>query len=211
MKENYINFNNKKKNIYWIRHGESLSNISNQNNHIMDPKLTFKGIKQCAELKKYLESNKILDNVELIVVSPLNRTLQTCINIINFHVKTKVEQNKIKIISLDEIREQIDHLCHKRDLISKKKSNFKFVDFNCIISDHDSMYKKFNGFEPKTNVISRCKWFYNWLKTRKEKNIIVITHGNFLLPMFNDILIYMDININDRSFFSNCEIRKILL
>lgn len=208
MKENNKNPNNKK-NIYWIRHAESLSNISNQNNNIMDPKLTVKGIKQCEELSKYFESNKILDDVELIVVSPLNRTLQTCKSIIQINNKIIKKQNKIKLISLDEIREHIDHLCHKRDFISKKKSIYNYVDFNHIISDDDTMYKKFNGFEPKTNVISRCKWFYKWLKNRKEKNIIVITHGNFLLPMFNNVLI--DIDINNKSFFSNCEIRKTLL
>lgn len=69
------------------------------------------------------------------------------------------------------------------------------------------MYNKFNGLEPKTNVVQRCEWFINWLKKRKEKNIMIITHGNFLLPMFSSVLT----NTEDKSFFSNCEYRKNIL
>jgi hypothetical protein len=70
------------------------------------------------------------------------------------------------------------------------------------------MYKKFNGLEPKSNVINRCKWFVKWLKSRKESNIIVITHGNFLYPMFNDVL---TLQTDNKTFFSNCEIRSLQL
>lgn len=185
-----------KKNIYWIRHAEALSNISKTNYEIVDPGLTPLGYTQCEDLKKYLQSNKIIDLIDLIVVSPLERTLETCNKIINQY------HNSIPIISMDEIREHINHPCHKRKSISKKKLQYKFVNFNQIVDDSDLMYNKFNGNEPKSNVISRCEWFIKWLKNRREKNILVITHGNFLFPMFNLI------DAENKNFFSNCEIRK---
>ena len=193
-----------KKTIYWVRHGESLSNISETNHKIIDPSLTQKGIIQCETLKKKLESNKIIANIDLIIVSPLNRTLETYYNIIDNKL-----QNDILTISLDEIREFIDKPCHKREPIDKKKKKYKykFVNFDKIKNNHDYMYWVFNGFEPKNNIITRCKWFINWLKTRKEKNIMVITHGNFLLPMFENILTDSD----NKTFFSNCELRKYIL
>lgn len=190
-----LNDINNKKNVYWVRHAEALSNISEFNYEIVDPGLTSLGYTQCDDLKKYLQSNKIIDLIDLIVVSPLERTLETCNKIINHN-------NFIPIISIDEIREHINHPCHKRKLISKKKSQYKFVNFNQIIDDSDSMYNQFNGNEPKSNVISRCEWFVKWLKNRREKNILVITHGNFLFPMFNII------DVENKNFFSNCEIRK---
>lgn len=186
---------NCKKNVYWVRHGESLSNVSKLGYEIVDPGLTPMGYTQCKELKKYLEFNKIIKDIDLIVVSPLERTLETCDKIINHNYS-------IPIISLDEIREHIDYPCHKRKSISKKKSQYKFVNFNQITNDDDFMYLKFAGNEPKTNVNARCKWFVRWLKNRKEKNILVITHGNFLLPMFDII------DAENKNFFSNCEIRK---
>jgi len=191
-----------KKTIYWIRHGESLSNVSESNYQIVDPSLTLKGLSQCEKLKKYLEINKIIEYIDLIVVSPLNRTLETCQNIIN-----KKLHNNIKIISLDEIREHINYPCHKRISIEEKKKKYKFINFDKIYNNQDYMYNKFNGNESKKNVISRCEWFIDWLKNRNEKNIMVITHGNFLFPMFENILI----NVYDKTFFLNCELRKNIL
>jgi len=49
----------KTKNIYWIRHAEALSNLSEFNYKIVDPGLTPLGYTQCENLKKYLQSNKI--------------------------------------------------------------------------------------------------------------------------------------------------------
>lgn len=194
-----------KKNVYWIRHAESLSNIAESNQKIIDPSLTSLGYSQCEELKKYLQKNQIINTIDLIVVSPLNRTLETCKNIINDNII-----NSVEIISLDEIRERINHPCHKRHSILKKKLKYKYINFNKIKNNYDDMYNKFNGMEPETNVISRCEWFIKWLKARKEKNILVITHGNFLLPMFSNILNNIT-NIENKNFFSNCEIRKTII
>lgn len=194
------------KTLYWIRHGESLSNISESNYSIVDPGLTPNGITQCKNLKTYIINNKILDKIDLIVVSPLDRTLETCANIID-RQKLLNPKTNIKIISLDEIREQINHPCHKRKCIKDKKKKYKFVNFNKITDNEDMRYKKFKGQEPISNVISRCEWFVSWLKNRDEKNIMIITHGNFLYPMFTNVLT----NVENKNFFSNCEIRKNIL
>lgn len=191
------------KTLYWIRHGESLSNVSELNYSIIDPNLTSNGIHQCMNLKKYLKTNKIITNIELVIVSPLERTLETCANIIDIDS----HNDSIKIISLDEIREHINEPCHKRKNIKEKKKKYPFINFDKITNDVDTMYKKFNGNEPKSNVISRCEWFINWLKKQKEKNILIITHGNFLLPMFIHVLTHTD----NKNFFLNCEIRKTVL
>ncbi len=186
--------------IYWIRHGESLSNTSELNSLIIDPSLTPKGISECESLKKYIKSNDIFNDIDLVVVSPLTRTLETCFNVFDELIY------KVNFISLDEIREQIDKPCHKRNKISNIKNKYKFIDFSNVIND-DIMYLKYKGLEPKSNVISRCKWFVKWLKNRKEKNIVVITHGNFLFPLFNEILK----NVSNKAFFINCEMRKYIL
>lgn len=188
---------NNKKNIHWVRHAESYSNTSELNYQIEDPGLTQIGITQCENLRKYIGSNNKFTDVELIVVSPLTRTLETCLNVFsNFYYS-------IPIICREEIREYIDNPCHKRLNISKKIKKFGPIDFSNL-TEQDDLYTKFNGQEPKSNVISRCRQFIKWLKSRKESNIIVITHGNFLFPMFSDILVNQTDN---KTFFSNCEIR----
>lgn len=195
--------NNKKKIIHWIRHAESYSNTSELNYQIEDPGLTLKGISQCENLKKNIHMNNKFSDVELIVVSPLTRTLETCTNVFNSFFYS------IPVVCVEEIREHIDNPCHKRFNISKKINKFGSNPINfSTLSEHDCMYKKFNGLEPKSNVINRCKWFVKWLKLRKESNIIVITHGNFLFPMFNDVL---TLQTDNKTFFSNCEIRSLQL
>jgi len=188
------------KTIHWVRHGETLSNISELNYQIIDPELTLKGRSQCDKLFDQL--NQIDKNlpIDLIVVSPLFRTLQTmdlsCTNFIY----------KCPIISLDIIREQINQLCHKRKDLDNIKKKFFYVNFSNIEND-DILYKKFNGMEPDSHVISRCEQFMDWIRRRKEKNIIVITHGGFLSYIFNNILY----NEPNKSYFSNCELRTVKL
>lgn len=184
------------KRIYWIRHGESYSNTSELNYNIVDPELTPNGIEQCGRLKKTIKFDKLDDKIDLIVVSPLTRALQSCSNIFDEHYY------KINFICVEEIREHIDNLCHKRKTKTELKNQFKYIDFSNL-NNHDYLYHKTKGSETKTEVIQRCKKFLKWLKSRNETNIVVITHGNFLYPMFNNVLH----NIHNKTFFSNCEMR----
>lgn len=66
------------------------------NHNIIDPKLTFNGIKQCKILK------------EQIIFDKLDDKLETSVNIFNNLI------NKVNFICLDEIREHNDKPCHKR-------------------------------------------------------------------------------------------------
>lgn len=60
---------------------------------------------------------------------------------------------KIQFKSLDEIKEYVKHPCHKRVFISKKKYQYKFINFSQIVNNSDFIYNKFNGNKPKSNVI----------------------------------------------------------
>ena len=186
-----------KKKIYWIRHGESLSNVSDLNHNIIDPDLTSNGMKQCEELKKKIQFDNLYNQIELIVVSPLTRSLETSKNIFDKLIF------KTKFICLEEIREHIDKPCHKRKKKNILIKKYKFIDFSNLEHENDFLYENFNGLETKNEVINRCIKFIRWLKNRREKNIFVVTHGNFLYPMFNNVLK----NVHNKTFFSNCELR----
>ena len=187
--------NNKK--IYWIRHGESFSNISDVNHNIIDPDLTNLGINQCFNLKNKMISDNLYEKIDLVVVSPLSRSLQTCSNIFDNIM------NQVNFICVEEIREHINKPCHKRKKKAELKNKYKFIDFSNIAYENDYLYDKYNCNEPKSEVIKRCDKFIKWLKCRKEKNIVVISHGNYLFPMFNDVLK----DSQNKTFFTNCELR----
>jgi broad specificity phosphatase PhoE len=59
-----------------IRHAEALHNVASDWS-LHDPPLSELGERQCAELQESLKKAKIADEVELVVVSCMRRTLQT--------------------------------------------------------------------------------------------------------------------------------------
>lgn len=201
------NTNMKNKNIYWIRHGESYSNTSDLNSNIIDPGLTPKGFAQCVELKNKIKSLNLDQQIDLIVVSPMARTLETCMSVFDDLIY------KVNFTSMDEIREQINKPCHQRKHITQILSNplYKFIDFSNILYDNDFLYIETMGSESKYQVLSRCEKFLSWLSKRTEMNIIVITHGNFLYPMFNEVMPKYNIFPISNSFFLNCEMRLTIM
>lgn len=59
-----------------IRHAQALHNVASDWS-IHDPPLSKLGEQQCGELQDSLKNSKIANEVELIVVSSMRRTLQT--------------------------------------------------------------------------------------------------------------------------------------
>lgn len=59
-----------------IRHAEALHNVASDWS-LHDPPLSELGERQCAELQDSLKKAKIADEVDLVVVSSMRRTLQT--------------------------------------------------------------------------------------------------------------------------------------
>jgi len=56
----------------------SVTNVSEEQYHIPDPGLSTLGVEQCRQLSEHLQTKQPLANqIELIVSSPMRRTLQT--------------------------------------------------------------------------------------------------------------------------------------
>ena len=216
-----------KKTIYWIRHGEAESNISDLNSGIIDPNLTTKGFAQCAELKLKINLLNIIPEIQLYLVSPLERTFNTFISVFDNNLKKKN-------ISLEEIREQIDKPCHKRNSIDSKINRYKTICFDNIKTNSDQLYINVKGTETNEQLCKRIEKFLIWLSERDESNIVVVTHGSFLFALFNQVLpnnpinsinsinstnsinlnkpkYYTKMDINKKkyinTFFNNCEMK----
>jgi len=88
------------------------------------------------------------------------------------------------LIALPQLQEVDSHPCD----IGKDRSELEKVpDFNGI--DFTSLGDDWNGkqgiFAP-ANVRERAKWVRKWLRGRPEKNIVVVTHAEFLLSLTNE-------------------------
>ncbi len=196
--------------IHFVRHAEGYHNLANKNDNkygylradLMDASITKYGISQCQDLHHSTKDK--MKKVELLVVSPMHRTIQTAL-----HSFPQL-QTSIPWIALEAVREQTgSHPCDKRNPITQHKNTYKTVNFDSITHDHDPLYDKYFLREPDTDVVKRCNEFLEWLGTRQEKEIIVVTHSAYLRHLFNKVL--HTTSEYDRTTFANCEIRSYIL
>ena len=163
------------KNLYCIRHGEALHNVLfreiGDKVYLLyrDTPLTSVGENQSTELGKSNENN----DIELIIVSPLLRTLQTAHNIF----KTK----NIPMLALDCVMEYPQGLdqCNHRKSIKEYKYCYPKVDFSHIEYDEEPFWKKYE-MESMESLEKRIEKMKKFIISRPEKNIAIVSHSSFL-------------------------------
>ena len=126
------------KNLYLIRHGHSLHNelfhkIGVEAFRIpltIDSPLTNEGHLQSIELGNTWQKKR---EIELILVSPLTRTLDTAMNIFG--------DTDIPMISQEFLREYPigEDTCNKRSSLTLLKNKYPKVDFH-LITDQDTLW-----------------------------------------------------------------------
>lgn len=173
--------------VYFIRHGEGYHNLMNYNYHnwhLLYPRLTTKGINQCYNVKETLESDKF----DLIIVSPLRRTLETAEYIFN---------KNNNFIANDNIREFVSNPCDYRETVSEISKSFDYVNFQ-LVNDNDNINKK----ETEDDILNRVINFYKYLEELPDGKYAVVSHYAFLKRFINKY--GKNLNI-DNSEFNNCE------
>tara|TARA_B110000261_G_scaffold121846_4_gene135921 strand:+ start:736 stop:1317 length:582 start_codon:yes stop_codon:yes gene_type:complete len=169
--------------IWCIRHGTALHNVlydkigaeAYNSPKYTDTHLVDKGKIESINLGlSWSEKN----NIEIVFVSPLTRTIQTAINIF--------QGSNIKMIAIDDILEypQGIEYCNKRKNKCDLEKLYPNIDFTLI--PEESTYWKDN--ENLYELKNRAEKFKIFLKTRKEKNICMVSHSTFLKEfLFNEV------------------------
>ena len=164
------------KNLYLIRHGHSLHNelfhkIGVEAFRIpetIDSPLTNEGQLQSIELGQSWPKKR---EIELVLVSPLTRTLDTAMNIFG--------DTDIPMISEEFLREYPigEDTCNKRSSLTLLKNKYSRVDFN-LISDVDTLWSS-DYRETIDELEQRLDEMVKYLQNRKEKNIAIVGHSSF--------------------------------
>ena len=162
------------KTLYCIRHGFALHNYiyqfigSKAYTNFRDTPLLDKGVEQAKTLG---ENWKKIDDVELVVVSPCRRTLETARSIF---------QNKnVNIIAKDFLIEFPlggNEICNKRRNKTELKHFYPNVDFNEISEQVD--WSSCNETVDQLNI--RIYEMLKWLGNRKEKTIAIVGHSSYI-------------------------------
>jgi len=137
-----------------------------------DPSLTPFGEEQCRQL---VEKFPYHDSVDLLVTSPLRRTIYT--TLLGF--KPEIERG-MTVIALPEVQETADVPCDTGSDIGilKEEMKSKPVDLSRVMEGWNS---KTGRWAPTAGALEiRAREARQWLKARPEKEIVVVTHGGLL-------------------------------
>ncbi|XP_062082703.1 phosphoglycerate mutase-like protein 1 isoform X2 [Humulus lupulus] len=117
------------------------------------------------------------------------------------------------ILAVELCREHLGvHPCDRRRSISEYQYLFPAVDFSLIESDEDVLWKA-TVRETIEEVTARGLKFLNWLWTRQEKEIAIVTHSGFLFHTLKALgddchpLVKREIG----KHFANCELRSMVI
>ena len=166
------------KNIWCIRHGTALHNIMypmiGSKAYTMaryrDTPLVEKGQEESLELGETWDKKEEMD---IIFVSPLTRTLQTATNIF--------KGTKIKMTAIDNIMEypQTHEICNHRLNKTLLEKKYDYVDFSNI-PEESTYWKDSPEIESLFDLKKRSDHFKEMLRERPEQNICVVSHSTFL-------------------------------
>ncbi|KAK8705550.1 hypothetical protein V6N13_049150 [Hibiscus sabdariffa] len=214
------------KTLHLVRHAQGVHNVEGDKDfsnylseELFDAHLTPLGWQQVDNLRKHVHETGLSKKIELVIVSPLLRTLQTAvgvfggegykdgINVPPLMVENAGESNRPAISSLDCPPFVAVELC--REHLYRLIGGVLVLQ---IDSDEDNLWEA-NYREKDEELATRGKKFLNWLWTREEREIAVVTHSGFLyhtLSLFgNDC--HPSVKSEICTHFANCELRSMVI
>ena len=178
------------KNLYCIRHGLAEHNINYlkygcktfYDPNFIDTSLVEEGFKQAVNLG---ESWSNIKDIELVVVSPLKRTLQTASEIF--------KNIDIPIISFELAREYPigGHTCNKRSDKEYLMNTFPKINFDDIKEGEDYLWD-FEKQESIHELDLRINTFKKFIESRPEKNIALVGHASFIGQLKDNHIKYIE-------------------
>ncbi|RBA15967.1 hypothetical protein FPRO05_12188 [Fusarium proliferatum] len=163
--------------IHCVRHGQGVHNLSYANHDLPDPELTPLGEEQAQALTTRFPE---LANIELIVSSPLQRTIQTAL--LAFPLKL---QAGLQVLAWPEVQEASALICDTGSHLPDIKARFCGlpIDFSLVEPD---WHLKGKSAPTAARLLERAQLARQWLSERPEAEIVVISHGCFLHFLTDD-------------------------
>ena len=184
--------------LYLIRHGMALHNelYETMGVHaftcpeVIDSPLTSEGHLQARSLAQTIHEKQI----EVVLVSPLMRTLQTAHGIF--------KDTGIPIRCFEWLREFPigQDTCNQRSDISELKIRFPKIDFSEIDEDRDVLWTETR--ETRASLQRRVDDAKRYIKTLPETKIAIVSHNGFIGQFKDNHISYME---NGEQDLKHCE------
>ncbi|CAN1341138.1 Phosphoglycerate mutase-like protein 1 [Linum perenne] len=200
------------KTIHLVRHAQGVHNVEGGKDYnlymsedLFDARLTELGWEQVDNLRKHVRGIGLDKKIELVVVSPLLRTMQTAVGVfggdrhsdgVPLMVEHAGESDRPAVSCLD---------CPPFMAVEQCREHL-------IQNNADELWKA-DIREKDEEVAARGLQFFNWLWTRKEKEIAVVSHSGFLYHALSHFGNDCDPTVKSEicTHFANCELRSMVI
>ncbi|ONM19129.1 Phosphoglycerate mutase-like protein [Zea mays] len=226
------------KTIYLVRHAQGIHNVAGEkdfgaymSHELFDAQLTPLGWNQVDGLREHVKKSGLAEKIELVITSPLLRTMQTAVGVFGGEKYTDgvnapplmVENaghsgrpavsslNCPPFIAVETCREHLGvHPCDKRRSITEYRPLFPAIDFSLASLSYCPVEYFFprKGLMQETAEPLACR-----LWTREEKEIAIVSHSGFLFHTLSMYSKECHPTIRDEvsKHFANCELRSMVL
>lgn len=221
--------------VHFIRHGHGFHNPPLFCDH-HDARLTALGWKQTFEVRRHILQLKTPFLVEMVVVSPLSRCLETASGIFGYEKVDKdsellkrervvssegsgpshpnfYKSKNLPIVAQELCREcLLGNKCDKRRTRHELAQEFPGVDFSKLDYDEDLLGQTVTE-EWGDKARKRAQSFVKWLMNRSQSHIAVISHCSFLAFLMQECCTHLKgmVAIRSTELFRNCELRTLVL
>ena len=165
------------KNIWCIRHGLSLHNIMYKHigqdayMKLNDTSLLYEGYEEAVNLNKTWDK---INEIDVVFVSPLTRTIQTAINVF--------KDVDVKLYALDLIKEypyNYERINNRKNKTFLQKKYGELIDFSYLQHEEDPYWCE-NNKETVHKLKNRISDTKKFLKKIDEQNIALVSHSSYI-------------------------------
>lgn len=181
------------KRVLFCRHGEGYHNLKDADGglsalQIPDAELTERGKVEARGIFAALPSGRLDFKPDIVLVSPLWRTLQTC----TLAMAARHDRHTCPVVAMEEVREHnnLNKCNHRRPIQSAHLTTFPEVDFSGIDahgpppeSEWAEPYKVAFGL-----IRLRAERALQAIDARPEERIAVFCHATFMRALLSQVL-----------------------
>ncbi|KAE8657019.1 Phosphoglycerate mutase family protein, putative isoform 1 [Hibiscus syriacus] len=200
--------------IHLVRHGQATHNVEGDkdrkallSDHLFDAQLSPLGLQQVCKLRKDVHASGLLKKIDLVITSPLYRTMQTAMGVFGSESPADGGNND------NFLQPRGQRPCDMRRRVSECRALFPSMTLQWQMDgEEDSMWNP-DVRESEEEMAARMVLFMEWLWTRPEQEIVIVSHGiilqHILYVLGNDCHPTVRSALCKR--FDNCELRPVVI
>ncbi|KAJ0085688.1 hypothetical protein Patl1_08716 [Pistacia atlantica] len=202
--------------LHLVRHGQGMHNVAAEKSveALLSPKLfdapiSTLGWQQVANLRKHVFASGMLKRIELVVTSPQSRAMQTAVGVFGCESHTYeygLDTCTPPVMVANDHRNATPAL-NCPPILAFEKCRDRMME-----CEEDDLWNP-DVRESLEEISARMVEFMQWLWTRPEKEIVIVSHGVVLQHLLYvlEIDTHPSVKIQLTERFGNCELRSVVV